>query len=123
MGNNRFTLNSSLKDQQLDTKTILLDILKKDFPNDPIYQTNRLDASTLTQTTTPVISPVSDIKYTTRDEYDRVDIYPNVNEYTEYTINTSVPTVDEHILDDLLDDEWEYFTRPNQLREPAISGL
>ena len=120
---NRFINNKDLKDQQFDEKQILLNILQQEFPNDPLYSKGQLTAAKSTQTAFPIVSPAEDIKYTTRDSFNRVDVYLNDDQYTEYTVNKSVPTVSDTVIDDLLDDEWEFFVNEGQLREPTVSGL
>jgi len=120
---NRFINAKNVKNQEFNEQQALLNIMQQEFPNDPLYSKGQLTAAKLTQTAFPIVSPTEDIKYTTRDSFNRIDVYLDADEYTEYKLDKAVPTVSDTIIDDLLDDEWEFFVNEGQLREPTVSGL
>lgn len=120
---NRFINAKNVKNQDFNEQQALLNIMQQEFPNDPLYSRGQLTATKLTQTAFPIVSPAEDIKYTMRDSFNRVDVFLDTTEYTEYKLDKAVPTVSDTIIDDLLDDEWEFFVNEGQLREPTVSGL
>jgi len=123
MATNRFTQRKE-NVQTYDESKALLDIMRADFPNDLYYKNGYLTPEQLTATTQPIVSATdSNTVKASRNDSNVVTVYKDVTEYTEYPINKSIPTVNETELDDLLDDEWNYFTQPGQLRQPTTTGL
>jgi hypothetical protein len=123
MATNRFTQNN--KDiQTYDESKALLEIMRSEFPKDEYYKNGYLTPEQLTATIQPITAASdSNVKIAERNDNNVVTVYRDVTEYVEYPIDKSVPTIDETELDDLLDDEWEYFTQPGQLRQPTTTGL
>jgi hypothetical protein len=120
---NRFTNSKNVADLKFNEEQTLLNIMLQEFPDDPLYSKGQLTAQKLTETAHPIVSPITDIKYTSRDSSNRIDVYADTQQYTEYKLDKIVPTASEDVIDDLLDEEWEYFVNEGQLREPTVSGL
>jgi hypothetical protein len=126
MATNRFTQRQENK-ESLNEQEILLNILRSEFPNDPLYSQGVLTPTQLQATAfTPTFAinrAYGDISYTKRNDKNTLDTYSGVKEFTEYKVDKVIPTIDENSLDDLLDDEWSYFLKEDVLRQPATSGV
>jgi hypothetical protein len=81
--------------------------MKLEFPDDPVYSSDRLttdpNKALIEQITLP------DFLLAVRNQRNIVQVSPQVEEHAKYDLRKTVPTVDEDILDDLLDEEWNYF--------------
>ena len=135
-GNNRYTNAVSKEDRvdEFDKNKILLKILKDEFPDDQFFARNTLGhASPAEQALDTFKSP--DAKRLSKNYPDALRNTKNVldcstekDEYAEYELAKSFPTIDEDALDDLLDEEWEYFEDPEEediiiVEEPKPTGL
>ena len=99
---------SSQEVRDIQPNDILLEIMRKEFPDNPTYQEGRLLQSK---------QPAKELQEIVPPEFDRPSrnsrnvLQCNVSreEHIEYTMRRVIPTVDTDTLDDLLDDEWETF--------------
>ena len=116
IANNRYTAASSKEESiQPDLNEMLLDIMKDEYPDDILYSVDRLrppskdiqafeafkdgKAPTSAKIGNPAI----------RNGKNVLDVTTEKDEFAKYSLLKSYPTVDEDILDDLIDEEWEYF--------------
>ena len=113
MATNRFTVNNNENTNLPDPNEILLNILKSEFPDDPVYKQGTLSQAQTQITAKPLRTTNTRIT-TTRNDANFIDVYTDspVKTYTEYTIDKNVPTADENTIDNLLDEEWQFFIEP-----------
>lgn len=135
-GNNRYTNAVSKEDRvdDFDKNRILLKILKDEFPDDRFFANNTLGHES------PVKQALSSFKDPRKQRLSKtfpdairntknvLDLSTEKDEYAEYELAKSYPTIDEDALDDLIDEEWEYFEDPEEedivvVEEPKASGL
>jgi len=123
MGNNRFTDRSDAEDEfanEINEQEFLVSELKKEFPTDPVLQQGKLfEAQRL-----PTL-PVKGLAKRNLDT-DLLEIDADVSaSYAEYNINKMVPGVDDDELDEILDDEFEFYLDPDDggFRAPVTTGL
>ena len=103
MATNRFIQRQNITEQPYNENKMLLNIMKQEFPNDPYYKNNTLTPTTLTGTIEPIIAANdSVVQIAKRNGSNVINVYKDVTEYTEYTIDKSIPTISEESLDDLL---------------------
>lgn len=104
-----FLSNKSTQDiQSISPNEMLLEILRKEFPDNPVYQDGLLMQDK---------QPAKEIKQIVPPEFDRPSrnsrnvLQCNVSreQHIDYIMRRVVPTVDANTLDDILDDEWETF--------------
>jgi hypothetical protein len=120
---NRFTERLDAEDEfanEINEQEFLVGELKKEFPNDPVLQQGKLfEAQRLP--TLPVKGLAKRNLETSLLEID-ADVSAS---YAQYNINKMVPGVDDEELDEILDDEFEFYLDPNEggFRAPATTGL
>jgi len=126
-GDNRFTVGSS-KEEKLGTNIndMLLKIMKDEFPDDIFYSQDLIypessdrqafDSFRNKAFTDKDGNPVSKKSFrpASRNTKNVLDVSTEKNQYADYKMVKSYPTVDEDILDDLIDEEWEYFEDPEE---------
>lgn len=123
MAGNRFTERPDAEDEfanEINEQEFLVSELKKEFPNDPVLQQGKLfEAQRLP--TLPVKGLAKRSLETSLLEID-ADVSAS---YAEYNINKMVPGVDDEELDEILDDEFEFYLDPDDggFRAPATTGL
>jgi hypothetical protein len=125
MAKNRFTLRKDVGDTVLTAEEILLKVMTEEFPDDPYYSKGIISPTQIREdalSVQPNMQTVPNELYNIRNSANIIDVYSNTEGYVEYTINKSYPTIEEDALDDLLDDEWSYFLKPGQLRQPTSTG-
>ena len=92
--------------EEVNENQIVVNILRDEFPNDPL-----LNKGILSVVPNQVPAPVDEVaernKYTGRLELD-ADISAS---YAEYPINKLVPSINDEELDDILEDEFEFYNR------------
>lgn len=123
MATNRFTVNNNENTSLPDPNEILLNILRSEFPDDPVYRQGTLSQASTQITAKPLRTSNTRIT-TTRNDANFIDVYTNspVKTYTEYTIDKNVPTADENVIDNLLDEEWQFFIEPQSgVYKPAVT--
>lgn len=110
-GNNRYTNAASSEDaiNQIDNNDIVLKILKDEFPDDHFFAQNTLgpgsaDDQALEQD--PSLALLPDASRNTKNV---LTLSTERDEYTKYELAKTFPTADEDDLDDIIDEEWEYF--------------
>ena len=135
-GNNRFINAASREEKDLNIDQILLGIMKDEFPDDPIYSKNKIFLDSPAQQARESFSD-DKIKLdknkrlvAKRNDKDVLNVSTERDEFETYDIAKTFPTINEDDLDDLLDEEWEYFEDPEedegdiiQIVQPAVSGL
>jgi len=116
--NNRYTAASS-KEESItpDLNQMLLSIMKDEYPDDALYANDQLRPDSPDRQARQSFKR-NDEKYPTspaslrpapRNEKNVLDVSTESTTYAKYSLLKSYPTVDEDILDDLIDEEWEYF--------------
>ncbi len=136
--NNRFTAASSKEESVTpDLNDMLLNIMKDEYPDDVLYSNDQLrPASPDRQARESFVEgkdKVSPLKYRSakRNGKNVLDISTETDTFAKYDLLKSYPTADEDIIDDLIDEEWEYFEDDEEeliaeaiIPEPLkISGL
>jgi hypothetical protein len=123
MAGNRFTERPDAEDEfanEINQQEFLVSELKKEFPNDPVLQQGKLFESQKIPTL-----PVKGLAKRNLDTA-LLEIDADVSaSYAEYNINKMVPGVDDEELDEILDDEFEFYLDPDEggFRAPATTGL
>jgi len=116
--NNRYTAASS-KEESItpDLNQMLLNIMKDEYPDDRLYANDQLRPDSPDRQAQQSFerkdgmyptSPAT-LKPSPRNEKNVLDVSTESTSYAKYSLLKSYPTVDEDILDDLIDEEWEYF--------------
>ena len=136
--NNRFTAASSKEESVTpDLNNMLLNIMKDEYPDDVLYSNDQLrPASSDRQARESFVEGkdrVSPDKFRSarRNGKNVLDISTETDTFAKYDLLKSYPTADEDIIDDLIDEEWEYFEDDEEeliaeaiIPEPLkISGL
>ena len=123
MADNRFTKRPDAKDEfanEINTKEIISKYLLEEFPTDKVLQQGKLSESDVLPTI-PVKGLASRNTATSLLEID-ADVSAS---YAQYNINKMVPGVDDEELDEILDDEFEFYLDPDDggFRAPATTGI
>ena len=141
-GNNRFLDGKSSEEKvnKLNPKDMLLRILKDEFPDDPFYRNDRLTHSNPARQALDSFRPIrgkkgqlesKELPPAERNDKNVLDLSVTRKEYAKYELAKSYPTIDEDDLDELIDEEWEYFEDADEpdtepiviVEEPRPSGL
>mgnify|MGYP003109491604 CR=1 FL=1 len=128
-GNNRFTdsLSSEEKVNQIDNNDIILKILKDEFPDDVFYAKNSLSPDSPAAQARGVFKKVQKpFPAAERNTQNVLHISTEKDEYSKYDLAKTFPTIDDDVLDDLIEEEWEYFEKgePTVIVQPVKdSGL
>ncbi len=135
-GNNRYTNAASKEDKinEIDNNKVVLKILKDEFPDDILYSRDQLTQESPTRqafnsfTTEEARRLSKKLVPAKRNTKNVLDLTTEKDEYSEYELSKSYPTIDEDALDDLIDEEWEYFEDPDEedivvVEAPKPSGL
>ena len=136
-GNNRYTDAMSSEDtvNQINNDDIVLNILKDEFPDDPLFAQDMLTVPSEEQQALDSLKTEEEIRQSRelvpalRNTKNVLNLSTEREEYTKYDLAKTYPTIDEDELDDLIDEEWEYFlpTIPGPAQEPVApikqSGL
>ena len=123
MAGNRFTERLGMQDEfpnELNEQEFLVSLLKEEFPNDPVLEEGKLSPD---QIITPL--PVQGLAKRVPDT-GLLEIDADVSaSYSEYNINKLVPGIDDEELDEILDDEFEFYLDADDtgFRPPATTGL
>jgi hypothetical protein len=123
---NRFTTRDNNKETLTpDISSMLLNILRAEFPEDPLYAQGILSPGTATLSSNGKVPPVNNkqLSLVTRNDYNIIQSKSGSSDYVEYDINKSYPTINDRDLDDLIDEEWDFFTRVNAARPIPPTGL
>ena len=111
-GNNRFTNAASSEDvvNQIDNNDIVLNILKDEFPDDPFFAQDMLGPlSADGQALDNDESMPNILSLAERNTKNVLNLSTERDEYAKYDLAKTFPTIDEDELDDIIDEEWEYF--------------
>jgi hypothetical protein len=132
-GQNRYTENSTTEEStQLDMNKILLDVMKQEFPNDLFYAFGNLSPSPSEQVAIESVpdpkEKINNLEIAKRNEREVAQMHVNKDTYLDYNLQKTYPTINEDELDEIIDEEWEYFEDPEedeliQIVPPAVSGL
>jgi len=93
--------------QDIDKNELLLKILRSEFPDDYLIQSGRLEHNAKEETMDLVTAPP--INKATRSADGIMRMSATTEEYVEITAMKSVPTVDDEELDEIIDEEYEFF--------------
>jgi hypothetical protein len=125
MASNRFIDRDNPKEtSRVDLNTTLLDIMQKEFPNDPLYSQGFLTPTQITTRTT-LVKPATKTEVTVamRDDYNVLQMTSGSKTYAEYTLDKSYPTINDTDLDDLIDEEWDFYVKTDLPRPVPPTGL
>ena len=139
LGNNRFVQAASGEEtlNAFDQQRMLLSIMKDEFPDDPLYHRNQLtpDNPGITRTL-PGQRPdpgthesPEQFPAPLRNEKGVLRVSTERDRFAPYQMTKLYPTVDEDELDELIDEEWEFFEDAEEddtivvVEEPAPTGL
>ena len=119
-GNNRYTDAMSSEDtvNQINNDDIVLNILKDEFPDDPLFAQDMLTVPSEEQQALDSLKTEEEIRQSRelvpalRNTKNVLNLSTEREEYTKYDLAKTYPTIDEDELDDLIDEEWEYFLPP-----------
>ena len=124
MANNRFTNRTTKKENtDINLQELLLTNMQREFPDDAIYQSGNLTATSITNTIVGTPPTPRKIELESRNDLNILSVVSGSMRYVEYKIDKYYPTITEDDLDELIDDEWEYFIRQNILRPVTQTGL
>lgn len=129
MYNNKYTANLSSEEFVLtyDRKQILLDILRKDFPDDEYFKKGMLgpedDVNKL-----PIEKQQTVVDNFIKAERNSKNIInvTSSGSFVDYKLEKSFPTISNEELDDIIDEEWEFFIDPPEEpidTNPRISNI
>ena len=140
-GNNRFLDTKSTEEtvNKVNPKDMLLNIMKDEFPDDIYYRQGILSESPAKQAMNafkPIKGKNGQLESRSfppagRNDKNVLDLSVVRNEYVDYEMSKSFPTIDEDALDELIDEEWDYFEDPEApdsepiviVQEPKPTGL
>jgi hypothetical protein len=136
-GNNRYTntLTSEETVNQVDNNEVVLNILKDEFPDDPFFVNGKLGAESPARQALDSFKTKSQKRKNKklvpaeRNDKNVLAISTEEDEYADYELSKTFPTIDEDDLDDLIDEEWEFFEDPEDedeevpIIEPGVTGL
>jgi len=140
---NKYTERKNTETKKPSGDDLLLQIMTNEYPNDAVYTQGTLGGETdgisvkpigpsskvleeLTRTPTGVLSVVPKYSHEMIGAKDgeRMDgrIHAGAesgsevlhDQYAKYEMKSSFPTVDEDELDEIIDEEWEYFEDPDE---------
>ena len=123
MASNRFTERPEARDEfanEINTREVISSYLLKEFPNDRVLQEGKLSESEVLPTL-----PVKGLaKRNPASSLLEIDADVSAS-YAQYNINKMVPGVDDEELDEILDDEFEFYLDADDtgFRAPATTGL
>jgi len=110
---NRYLQRPTDKESQdVDKNEILLNILRSEFPDDYLIQRGQLEHDANLETAELVNAP-KPIAKATRSSDGIMRMSNSREEYVELTAVKAVPTVDDDELDEIIDEEYEYFLDPD----------
>lgn len=105
---NRYFERLNAQDSQdIDKNALLLKILRSEFPDDPLIQSGRLNHNAKEETTDMVVA--KPVAMANRGTDGIIRMSNTRNEYVEISAMKSVPTVNDEELDEIIDEEYEYF--------------
>jgi len=125
MASNRFIDRDNPKEtSRVDLNTTLLDIMQKEFPNDPLYSQGYLTPKQITQLST-YVKPFNEKEVTVamRDSLNVLQMTSGSKTYAEYTLDKSYPSINDNDLDDLMDEEWDFYVKTDVPRPIPPTGL
>lgn len=111
---NRYFERIAAQDSQdIDKNALLLKILRSEFPDDYLIQSGRLEHNAKEETADMVVAkPIAQAERSS----DGIMRMSNAREeYVEIVAMKSVPTVDDEELDEIIDEEYEYFLDDDDL--------
>jgi len=136
-GNNRYTSAASSEDKvnQFNQDELILKIMLDEFPDDRFYSKGTLgQESPVLQARKSFESKDKTSQHfqqAERNQNNVLDVTAQKDQYTRYDLAKAFPTIEDDELDDLLDEEWEYFEDPDEPEsepivitiDPAPTGL
>ena len=123
MAGNRFTQRQDAVDEfpnEINEQEVISDVLSKEFPNDTLLKDGKL--SLLDKKPSKPVQAIAQRNMDTS----LLEIDADVSaSFAEYNISKLVPGVDDDELDEILDDEFEFYLDPADggFRPPATTGL
>ena len=121
-GNNRFTQHRTVEQSDPNPNDILLRILREEFPDDPYFRRGVLPPKPRSteegQISAEERERIRNLPKVARNDKDVILASTEKDQYEEYKLDKTYPTLDEDELDDLLDEEWDFFEDPED--EPIL---
>ena len=107
-----------------DLHGLLINVMREEFPDNPLYASGKTYVSqTNTEKKEPILVSVKDLNLSNRDVNQKLDLNAEQVTYAKYKINKMLPTIDDDDLDELLEDEWEFYVDPDSISAPRVDGL
>lgn len=107
-----------------DLHGLLINVMREEFPDNPLYANGKTYVSqTNTEKKEPILVSVKDLNLSNRDVNQKLDLNAEQVTYAKYKINKMLPTIDDDDLDELLEDEWEFYVDPDSISAPRVDGL
>ena len=129
MANNRFTdRNNTEENAELDFDQMLLNIMQSEYPEDPVYSQGLLTQEQMNMAAAedaygPLgVDPAELGSPAPRNDRGVVNVSIGVAQHIQYELDKTYPSVDEDTIDELLDDEFEFFVDDATQPVPATSG-
>lgn len=126
MAKNRFTVRDKTDEKvEYSLDEMLIDVMRQEFPDDTIFQSGKLTASETTKTSFVSVNGANgnQIELEVRNGSNVLTISSGSSKYVEYKIDKTFPAASENDLDEILDEEWNYFVREGTLRATTETGL
>ena len=124
MANKFIDREDSNQTEPEDLHSLLINVMREEFPDDPLYANGKTRVSqTNTEKIEPPLISVDDINVTNRNDNQILDLNAEQITHAKYAVNKMLPTIDDDDLDDILEDEWEYFLDEDVISAPRTDGL
>ena len=113
--------------RQEDLYQLLLQVMREEYPDDPRYQNGNTYVS---DPTSPVrdnnnqeLLNANELIKSSRNSQKVVKLNASQITHTEYALDKKLPSIGIDDLDDLLDDEWQFYLDIPGLEKPRVDGL
>jgi len=124
MANKLIDKENGNQSQVEDLHGLLINVMREEFPDDPLYANGKTYVSqTDTERKEPILVSVKDLNLSNRDVNQKLDLNAEQITYAKYKINKMLPSIDDDDLDELLEDEWDYYVDEDSLSAPRVDGL
>ena len=126
MAKNRFLNrgNEGIQSTDENLHSLLLNVMKEEFPEDENYLNGRtLVSHTADEPSNAALVSPDDLKLSKRGKNKVVSLNADNPEYSKYKLDKMLPSLATEDLDEILDDEWDFYVDPASLSAPRVDGL
>jgi len=126
MAENRFLNrgNEGIQATEENLHSLLLNVMKEEFPEDENYLNGRtLVSHTADEPSNAALVSPDDLKLSNRGKNKVVSLNADNPEYSKYKLDKMLPSLATEDLDEILDDEWDFYIDPTSLSAPRVDGL